>query len=68
MGNFRINRRHFLALSGAAGLGAAMPGGMSTAMAQSLSGTSLAILPSEAPSNWSAVLEKANAALQAEHG
>jgi putative aldouronate transport system substrate-binding protein len=68
MGNFRINRRHFLALSGAAGIGAAMSGGMSRAMAQGLSGTSQAILPSQAPSNWKAVLEKANAALQAEHG
>jgi putative aldouronate transport system substrate-binding protein len=68
MANFRINRRHFLAMTGAAGIGAAMSGGMSRAMAQGLSGTSLAMLPSQAPANWNAVLDKANAALQAEHG
>lgn len=68
MGTFRINRRNFLALSGAAGLGAAMSGGMSRAAAQGLPGTSLAVLPSQAPSNWRAVLDKANAAIQAEHG
>ena len=68
----RINRRHFLALGGAAGMGlaATLAGGLPPAIGQSkkLSGTSLALLPSSAPGNWKAVLAKANEALQAEHG
>ncbi|KQU93412.1 extracellular solute-binding protein [Devosia sp. Root105] len=63
-----FSRRHFLALSGAAGLGATLAGGMPQAFAAGLSGTSLTLLPSQAPSNWKAVLDKANAALLAEHG
>lgn len=60
-----LSRRHFLALSGAAGLGAAM---MPRAFAAGPSGASVAVLPSQAPANWQAVLDKANAALLAEHG
>ena len=67
-----INRRHFLALSSAASLGlsATFAGRLPSAIGQSakLSGTSLALLPTSAPSNWKAVQAKANAALQAEHG
>ena len=67
MGNFRLNRRHFLAMSGAASLAAA-GGGFNRALAQGLSGSSVALLPSQAPSNWNAVLEKVNASLQEQHG
>lgn len=63
-----ISRRHFLAGVGAAGVGAAFAGGMSPAFGQSYSGTSLAILPTQEPSNWKAVYEKANAKLQDELG
>jgi len=67
-----INRRHFLALAGAAGvgLGATLAGRLPSAIGQSkkISGSSQALLPTSAPNNWKAVLEKANAALQAEHG
>lgn len=69
-----FSRRGFLTLAGAAGLAI----GLSTTLAActtgggggdgKLSGNSLAILPSQAPSGWNAVLAKANAKLQDEHG
>lgn len=70
-----LNRRGFLALTGAAGIGLGLglagcttTGGAAAGSGGSLSGTSLALLPTTAPSNWNAVLAKANAALQKEHG
>ena len=61
----RLSRRHFMALGGAVGMAGAF-GGLSPAFAAS--GTSIALLPSQAPTNWKAVLDKANAKLQEELG
>ena len=67
-----ISRRGFLALGGAAAIGLGLTGTLagcsSTGSSGSLSGTSLAILPSTAPSNWKTVLAKFNAGLKKEHG
>ena len=67
-----LNRRGFLALTGAAGLGIGLGlagcAPSSSSAGGSLSGTSLALLPSTAPSNWTAVLAQANKALQKDHG
>ncbi|HKT57703.1 MAG TPA: extracellular solute-binding protein [Microbacterium sp.] len=68
-----ITRRGFLALGGtaalAAGLGATLagcsPAGSSGA---GLSGSSLAVLPSTAPTTWNTVLAKFNAGLKKTHG
>lgn len=67
-----ISRRGFLALGGAAAIGLGLTGTLagcsSAGSSGSLSGTSLAILPSTAPSNWKTVLAKFNAGLKKEHG
>ncbi|MFF9563894.1 ABC transporter substrate-binding protein [Leifsonia sp. NPDC014704] len=71
MSTSTLNRRGFLALTGAAGIGIGLglagctPAGSSSG---SLSGTSLAILPSTAPSSWNTVLAQANKQLQKDHG
>lgn len=66
----QLNRRAFLSIAGVTGitlaLAACSPGG--AASTGKLSGTSLAIMPSVAPSNWKAVLAKVNPALKKEHG
>ncbi|WP_439599844.1 DUF3502 domain-containing protein [Devosia sp.] len=62
----RLSRRHFMALSGAAGMATAFSG-LSPAFGAS-SGTSVALLPSQAPTGWKTVLDKANAKLMEEHG
>ena len=68
-----ISRRGFLALGGTAalslGLGASLVGcSPSTSGSTSLSGQSLAILPSTAPTGWNTVLAKFNAGLKKAHG
>src|SRR6185312_905442 len=63
----RLSRRQFMALTGAAGMAAAFPGGIPSALAKS-SGTSVSLLPSQAPTNWKTVLGKANAKMQDELG
>jgi putative aldouronate transport system substrate-binding protein len=65
----QFNRRAFLSIAGVTGvtlaLAACSPGATT---AGKLAGTSLAIMPSAAPTNWKAVLAKANTALKKEHG
>ncbi|MGO4533605.1 ABC transporter substrate-binding protein [Leifsonia sp. 2MCAF36] len=65
-----LNRRGFLALSGAAGIGIGLglAGCTPAGTSGSVSGTSQAILPSTAPSNWNTVLAQANKQLQKDHG
>jgi putative aldouronate transport system substrate-binding protein len=55
-----------MALSGAAGMTAAFSG-LSPSFGAS-TGTSVALLPSQAPTGWKTVLDKANAKLMEEHG
>lgn len=75
MTSTNFNRRSFLGLAGTAGVGIGLAGALAgcgspsnTSSSGKLSGTSLAIMPTAAPSNWNAVLAKANAKLKKDHG
>ena len=70
MSSSTLNRRGFLALTGAAGvgLGLGLAGCTPASSSSSLSGTSMAIMPSTAPSSWNTVLAQANKQLQKDHG
>ncbi len=75
MSTTSLSRRTFLGLAGVAGLagtlaacGTPASSGGGSSSGSKLSGASLALLPSAAPSNWTAVLAKANRQLQQEHG
>ncbi|MGA0567259.1 DUF3502 domain-containing protein [Rathayibacter sp. KR2-224] len=69
-----ISRRGFLAMGGAAAIGLGLTGTLAgctpsgSSSSGALSGSSMAILPSTAPTNWKTVLAKFNAGLKKEHG
>jgi putative aldouronate transport system substrate-binding protein len=70
MSTSTLNRRGFLALTGAAGvgIGLGLAGCTPAGTTASLSGSSMALLPSTAPSSWNSVLAQANKQLQKDHG